>query len=245
MTYSKLIATFLAMVARIKSLNPKYRQPGDGSDGTCDCIGLIIGAIRRMGLKWSGIHGSNWTARKEFVSLKHITDKSQLELGDVVLKAFEPNENGWDLPDRYRRGGKYYNGDLRDYYHAGVVTSVAPFNITHMSKKMTVDTKLGKWSYGGKLRILVNAAGGIAEPTSPAGTPATGVRAVVVAESGGTVNFRRTPSLKGALIERIPLGVTVEIVAPGETWASIKYGNKTGYMMAQYLDIVGDGKGKY
>ncbi len=245
MTYAEAVTKFLAGVAKIKSLNPKYRQPGDGSDGTCDCIGLVIGAIRRMGLKWTGIHGSNWAARKEFVELKRITNASQLELGDVVLKAAEQGEKGWALPTRYRKGGKYYNGDLRDYYHAGVVTSVNPFHITHMSTRITVDTKLGKWNYGGKLRILANASKGGVTPTPSPDTPTTGSAAVVTAPTGSTVNFRRSPSLKGALIKRIPIGTTVEIVSPGEEWASIRYNNQTGYMMAKFLDIIGDGKGRY
>lgn len=245
MTYAEAVSKFLAMVAKIKSLNPKYRQPGDGSDGTCDCIGLVIGAIRRMGLKWTGIHGSNWAARKEFVDLKPITSTSQLEPGDVVLKAVEQGEKGWALPTRYRKGGQYYNGDLRDYYHAGVVTSINPFNITHMSTRMTVDTKLGKWNYGGKLRILANASKGGVTPTPAPDTPTTGSRAVVTAPTGSTVNFRKSPSLKGALIRRIPIGTTVEIISPGEEWASIRHNNQTGYMMAKFLDIIGDGKGKY
>ena len=245
MTYAEVIKKFLAMVAKIKSLNPTYRQPGDGSDGTCDCIGLIIGAIRRMGLKWTGIHGTNWAARKEFVELQKITSTSQLELGDVVLKAKEQGASGWNLPSRYRKGGQYYNGDMRDYYHVGVVTSTNPFNITHMSDGMTVDKKLGKWNYGGKLRILTNAASGVETPAPAPNTPATGSRAVVNAPTGGTVNFRVKPSTRGALIERVPIGTTVEIVAPGETWASIKYKDRTGYMMAKFLDIIGDGKDKY
>ena len=44
---------------------------------------------------------------------------------------------------------------------------------------------------------------------------------------------------------RIPLGRTVNIISPGEEWSRISYGNQTGYMMAQFLDIIGDGKGKY
>lgn len=245
MTYADVVSKLLAMVAKIKALNPTYRQPGDGSDGTCDCIGLVIGAIRRMGLKWTGIHGTNWAARKEFVALKKITDASRLEVGDVVLKAVEPGDKKWNLPSRYRNGGKYYNGDNRDYYHAGVVTKINPLNITHMSSKMTVDTKLGKWNYGGKLRILVNAANGATAPAPAKDTPTSGAVAVVTALTGGTVNFRKAPSKKGSLIKRIPLGTTVEIISPGEEWASIKYGNTTGYMMAEFLDIVGDGKGKY
>ena len=59
MSWKELVQKFLAMIDVIKRLNPAYKQPGDGSNGVCDCIGLIIGALRRMGLKWTGIHGSN------------------------------------------------------------------------------------------------------------------------------------------------------------------------------------------
>ena len=242
-----VIQQFLDKVRIIKNSNPKRREPGDGSDGYCDCIGLIIGAVRRMGLKWTGIHGSNWAARKEFVKLEKINSISDLKLGDVVLKGCAQGTSGWDLPSRYRKGGKYYNGDLTDYYHAGVVTSLSPFNITHMSSKMTVDTKLGKWNYHGMLSLLAKAAGEASPVPTPSTStdPGTGSLAIVVAESGSTVNLRRTPSLRGALIKRVPLGTSVTIIAPGEEWATIKYGNTTGYMMAKFLDVVGDGKGKY
>lgn len=246
MTYKEVVKQFLAKILVIFNLNPKRREPGDGSDGYCDCIGLIIGAIRRMGLKWTGIHGSNWTARKELVKLEKIGSISDLEEGDVVLKAVAQGKSGWDLPSRYRKGGKYYNGDLNDYYHAGVVFSMNPFQIRHMSNKMKIDTSLGQWNYHGKLTLLVNKAGDVTPAPVDPDTPSTGaLAAILVAESGGTVNLRRTPSLRGKLIMRVPLGSRVEIVAPGEEWATVKYGNSTGYMMAQFLDIIGDGKGKY
>ena len=70
MTWKEVVDKFLEKVMQIYNSNPKRREPGDGSDGYCDCIGLPIGAVRRMGLKWNGIHGSNWAARKEFVQLK-------------------------------------------------------------------------------------------------------------------------------------------------------------------------------
>jgi hypothetical protein len=241
MTWDQVIKLFLSKVMEIFNSNPKRREPGDGSDGYCDCIGLLIGAIRRMGLKWTGIHGSNWCARKELQKLEKINSVSDLSVGDAVLKGCDQNTKGWALPSRYRKGGKYYNGDLNDYYHAGVVESVNPLRIRHMSSKMTLDTKLGKWNYHGKLTILVKAAGGV----TPTPVPTSGEQAYVVAESGSTVNMRRTPSLKGALITRIPLGTIVNIISPGEEWCKISYGNKTGYMMAKFLDIVGDGKGQY
>jgi len=49
--------------------------------------------------------------------------------------------------------------------------------------------------------------------------------------------MRKTPRLSGALIMRIKLGEIIEILEPGEEWCKIKYGNKTGYMMAKFLEV--------
>lgn len=103
---------------------------------------------------------------------------------------------------------------------------------------MTIDTKIGKWNYAAKLRPLVNAGAYKEEKTPDPVIPSSGTQARVTAPSGGTVNMRRTPSLKGALIMRIKLGEIVEITEPGEEWCKIKYQKKTGYMMAQFLDII-------
>ena len=255
MSWDALIKKFLSMVALIKGLNPAYKQPGDGSNGVCDCIGLIIGAIRRMGLKWTGIHGSNYAARYQVVNLKKITALREIQLGDVMLKAYEKGHSKWKLPDRYWQGHPYYNGDLKDYYHAGAITSLSPITITHMTsprmKTLTVKSMQGlissNWLYHGKAKPIVEAAGGTASIPSlpPATTPSTGSMAVVVADSGSTVNLRAKASTAGKIIMRVPLGTTVEIIAPGENWAEIKYGNRTGFMMAKFLDVIGDGKGKY
>ena len=257
MTYKQLIKKFLEMVQKIKSLNPSYKQPGDGSNGICDCIGLVIGAIRRMGLTWTGIHGSNYAARYQIVNLRKITSLSEMELGDVMLKAYEKGHKKWTLNKypRYLPGGSMYTGDLKDYYHAGVVTSVNPIQITHMtSPKMKVftvksmsDLVSSNWLYHGKAKPIVNAAQDKPDTpdTKPDKTPTTGSKAVVVADSGGTVNMRAGSNTNTRILMRVPLGVTVDILTPGENWAHIKYGNMTGYMMAKFLDVVGDGKGKY
>ena len=39
------LEAFLRGVAKIKSEAPTYREGGDGSDGTCDCIGLVLSLI--------------------------------------------------------------------------------------------------------------------------------------------------------------------------------------------------------
>jgi len=264
-TYKELISKFLQMIAKIKALNPAYKQPGDGSNGVCDCIGLIIGAIRRMGLKWSGIHGSNYAARYQTVGLKYISKLSDLELGDLVYKGVDSSGTGrkacnngtfthkYDLPDRYKRGKSYYDGDLTDYYHVGAVTSVSPLNITHMtSPRMAVDTSIGNWNYHGKAKPIVNAVTSGAKPsesttpTPPENPASTGTEAVVYAENGLPVKMREYPSTSCRTWEKLKVGTRVTIVEPGEKWARIDGGGRKGwYMMAQYLDVVGDNKGKY
>jgi len=248
-----LIQKFLAMIQVLMGLHLKYQRTGDGSNGTCDCIGLVIGAIRRMGLKWTGIHGSNYAARKATVQLAKISSLDQLAPGHVVYKAYEPGHSKYDLPGRYKKGGAYYNGDLKDYYHVGVITSVKPVVITHMTtptvKTLTVNTmaELNKynWGYFGQIKPVYDAGGRVTPDPAPTPTPSAGTRAIVVAASGGTVNLRKTPSTSGKLLTRVKLGETVDIVEPGEVWASVKYGKYSGYMMAQFLDIIGDGKGNY
>lgn len=246
MTYAELITKFMAKIDQIFRSNPKRMEPADGSNGYCDCIGLIIGAIRRLGYKWNGIHGSNYAARYETVNLKPITSQGELKVGDIVYKSVPKGHRNWDLPSRYFQGNRYYNGDLNDYYHVGVVTSVNPFQIRHMSTKMTTDTKVNTyypWTYYGQSRILVNAS---KDTPSPTPTPYPAIKkAIVVAQKGGTVNMRSGPSKKNRVMVRIRLGETVTIVKPGEKWAQITYNKFTGYMMAEFLDIIGDGKGKY
>ena len=265
--YRKLRESFLAMVEKIKSLNPAYKQPGDGSNGTCDCIGLIIGAIRRMGLKWTGIHGSNYAARYQTVDLEYIENVSDLELGDVVYKACTSDgklrkacnagtlTRKYDLPSRYKRGGAYYDGDLKDYFHAGTVTQVNPLRITHMtSPHIKVDTNLnGGWNYHGKAKPIVDEAGRDSGTTSskaediikePIATE--DCKAIVVADNGKPVKLRQYPSTSCRTWDSVKCGTQVTIIEPGEAWAKVNCGKRKGwYMMAQFLDVIGDGKGKY
>jgi hypothetical protein len=104
------------------------------------------------------------------------------------------------------------------------------------------------WTHYGKLTILIKASDDKPTPTptpTPQPEPTTGTRAIVVAESGGTVNMRVGPGLKQRLICRVPLGCEVIIMSPGEEWCRVEWNNFRGYMMAKFLDIIGDGKGKY
>lgn len=218
--------TFLEKVAEIADASPMYRLGGDGSDGTCDCIGLIIGAILRSGGSWTGIHGSNYAARYEMRELLPVTDAGELCLGDVVYKARTPGQSGYDLPEKYSA-----DPDKRDYYHVGVVTSVSPLEITHCTGPGIVrDSKLGRWTYRGRLE-KVDYDGTSQEVGTMVQT------ATVVADSGSTVKMRSKPSTSSGLYWDVPVGATVQVASLDGEWAKVRYSDRTGYMMTQFLSI--------
>ncbi len=145
---SAALTDFLYWVEEIAGEKPAYRSGGSGKDGTCDCIGLVIGALRRAGGSWPGIHGSNYAARNETDSLSEIRSPADLSVGELVYKHRRPSGKGYSLPARYRSGS-----DLNDYYHVGIVMSVKPLKIRHMtSPGMQLDSRLGEWSHHGWCR---------------------------------------------------------------------------------------------
>ena len=219
---------------------PAYALGHDGTDGKCDCIGMVKGAIRRAGGDASGLSGTNWAARYTIVKLQKIISSADLQPGEVVLKGRGPGGSGYDLPEKYRQGGSNYTGDLTDYYHIGTVTNVYPLEITHMtSPTAKIDTSIGKWAYHGKLpKVDYNTK---TEP-EPAPEPEKEKQmATVAADKGKNVNLRAKPSQMAALVDRIPIGETVEILEWGTDWSRIKWKNKTGWMMSKFLKQ-GDGK---
>ena len=220
MTRNEFVAAVLAIAAR----KPDYRLGGDGSDGTCDCIGLIIGAAEACGEDWVGTHGSNWAARHYTSGLVAVTDRDDLVYGDLVYKAAVPGSSGYALPSRYND-----NPDRRDYYHVGVVTNVNPLEITHCTTPdgIHTDTSLGRWGYRGTLTLI--------DEESEEDASVTGTMATVTAPSGKTVNLRKSPNGSAALVDRVPVGATVDVLSLGEEWSRIRYGNKSGYMMTVFL----------
>lgn len=222
---------FLENVRRIADSRPTYRTGGDGSDGTCDCIGLIMGAL---GGKFD-LHSSNYFARFQMRNLDSLNDESQLHPGSIVYKS---RRDTAQLNDRYQPGGRYYNGDLLDYYHVGVVTAIDPLEITHCTSSRTVDGitydgSIAAWSFFGDLLQVEYSEN---EATSE---PVIYDFAVVHTEDGNPVKLRSTPSTKLPYIAKVPNGVQVEVLESAGEWSIIRWGSQRGYMMSQYLRVIG------
>lgn len=221
--------SWLNKVDEIASERPSYKIGHDGSDGTCDCIGLIIGALKRCGVKWPGIHGSNWAARNAMSWLLPVSDAGDLAVGDIVFKGKRPGESGYALPDRYAS-----DPDRNDYYHVGVVRSISPLRIVHCTSPggVTTDTTVGKWAYRGGLTLLDRSA---CEESSAAVVPGT---ATVTASSGSTVNLRTSTSKRGKVLTKIPIGNDVTVLDVNGEWAKVQF-PVTGYIMLDFLKMKG------
>ena len=230
---------FLRGVSAIQAEGPTYHAGGDGSDGTCDCIGLIIGAIRRAGGRWTGTHGSNYAARFAVDGLFRQVDAADLEPGWLVFKALGPMDAGYELPDKYRMGGAAYTGDVMDYYHVGVVTGVEPLAITHCTKGggvdgVTVDTRQGDWRYAGPCALVTYDA----DTDSPEGGDSSMEtrRAIVVSEDGNPVKLRATPSTDNPYLAKVSVGTAVDVMQEAQGWAQVRLPDgQVGYMMTKFL----------
>ena len=201
----------------------------------CDCIGLIMGGLELAGGKWPGKHGTNWAARNAIDDLSYVSGADQLFLGEIVFKAREPGESGYNLPEDYES-----SPDQRDYYHVGVVTNVSPLEITHCTSVdggIQRDNAIGQWAFGGKLKLVSypdqeeNSQG-----AEDAKAPAPLYQALVTAPTGSTVNLRGKPSLNSAVLFQVPIGEKVDVLEDGmENWNRIFFQGQKGYMMKKYL----------
>lgn len=223
------LETFLSKAEEIKNEKPTYKLGHDGRNGLCDCVGLIIGAVRRSGETWNGTHGSNYAARYKMATL---VQPPVLEVGTILYKAYRPGEPGYDLPETYAR-----HPDQNDYYHVGILVSVDPLQIMHCTSwsggsGIKMDTKIGVWRYGGRLKHLSyepKEEVPVSEPTKPIGT------AVITAKSGLYVRMRAKPNV-GALVKvNVPLGDSVDVLGAGPEWSEIRHKNVTGWMMTEFL----------
>lgn len=226
------LTAFLEQLETICATKPDYRIGGSGTDGTCDCIGLIIGAVRRAGGSWTGIHGSNYAARKQMVDFGEIK-AADLFVGEVIYKARKPGDSSYSLPDRYKVGD-----DLRDYYHVGVITRVHPLEITHCSTSVEGnsihrDSVLGRWKFGGRLKGI-NYKSDREEKVEMEKVNMLAVHCKATV-TGGRLSLRQAPERTADRLAWIPNGARLDVTGQGDGWCAVTYETIPGYVMERYL----------
>ncbi|MBQ8617667.1 MAG: SH3 domain-containing protein [Clostridia bacterium] len=228
------VSGFVSKVRSIATRDLTYRTGGSGKDGTCDCIGLIIGAMTELGHKKYDMHSTNYFARYQVLELKDVTQKD-LFVGQILFRTRESTEK---LNARYQRGGRYYTGDLLDYYHVAVVTSLNPLEIIECTEYggvsgIVVNTRFKNWQCGGRLRDVLYD--GYEEERS------TGMYNAKVTTKSGALNIREWPE-EGPVIGKAPKGAAVEVLAEaGDGWPKVRYNGVTGYASEAYLARIAEG----
>ena len=112
----------------------------------------------------------------------------------------------------------------------GVVTAVEPLEITHCTGPGIVrDTKLGRWTYRGRLEKVDYDGTEVVETMVQTAT--------VVAGSGDDVKMRSTPSQTDGLYWKVPVGDKVQVAYVEGEWAKVRHQGRTGYMMVEYLEM--------
>lgn len=214
----KLIQVFHSM------LGWPYVTPGTSNAKGIDCSGAFVYAYRQFGERI--YHGSNRIARIYCREMKRVTASTRLEPGMAIFKSRSDLSR---MKGEYKPGGAYYDPNLtEDFYHIGLVVSVEPLQIINATPpKVRIDDRLSRWQWAGYLKAV---------DYSPA-DPETGETcAQVTAESGSTVNIRKKPSLKAAVLAKVPLGQRVAVrEKTNMEWWKVAYLQFTGYMMRKFL----------
>lgn len=209
-----------------------YRTGGTGRDGTCDCIGLIMGAMYELGHPKYDMHSTNYFARYQTMELRAVNSEKDLFLGQVLYRA---REDKGTLNARYKAGGRYDTGDPLDYYHVGIVTGMNPTEITECTEYgdvsgIVISGKANAWKYGGKLRGVDYDRMTEEETEMP-----VLYRARVVTKED-PLTLRNAP-ISGKKIGELPKGTIVDVYGSGD-WPRVRYGDMLGYASAQYLEEI-------
>ena len=224
------VRDFIREVEKIAASRPAYKTGGTGKGGVCDCIGLIMGAMYELGRGIYDLHSTNYFARYQTLEMT----APRAFVGAILYKSRESTAK---LNARYQKGGRYYTGDLLDYYHVGVVTGVNPLRIVECTEYGSVQgikitNTLKGWKHGGKLR-------GVAYESEEAETMESYKAKVKLNDPGSTLNVRNAPGTDGDVIGKIGDGAAVTVIAESGEWRYVGYGDgASGYVSAKYLTAI-------
>lgn len=228
------VSAFIAKIREIAARPLTYRTGGIGKDGTCDCIGLIMGAMYALGHKKYDLHSTNYFARFQTFELKKVTERD-FSPGMILYRA---RESTGKLNDRYKPGGAHYTSDMLDYYHVLVVTGVKPLEIIECTEYgnvtgIVVSRKPSGSYYGGKLRGVLYED--YVERCNE--EEKTMYKAIVNTEKD-PLRVREWPET-GTILGTVPKGRTVDVLAEaGDGWPKIRYNELMGYVSEEYIQPV-------
>ncbi len=122
---------------------------------------------------------------------------------------------------RLRSAPSFSATTLASYFTGTVVTVLGTSNDGNWYKVSTQDGLTG-YMY---CKYLTSSSSG----------SSTSDTATVVSSNGLGVRLRTGPSVAYGILQVVPVGTTVKILARGSYWCFVRVGTQTGYMMSQFL----------
>lgn len=222
-----VVSAILGDFQRMLAEHWKYTA-GTSETGNVDCSGAFVWSFRQHGQ--SIYHGSNRIARTEVTELVPI---SAAKPGMAVFKCRNPSDARYALPSGYKQGGKYYNGDLRDFYHIGLMGADGKVLNAQSSATGFVASPVKSWTCAGYLNKVDY------KEDNPMLDDSNGViyAGRVTARSGSTVNLRAEPSKSAKVLEKVKIGTTVNVIGNNDGWLHIETETNQGYMMEEFVDV--------
>ena len=224
------VADLLADFRRMRDEHWAYAD-GAEEEGRVDCSGAFVWAYRQHGAKI--YHGSNRIAR---VYVHELLPIEAAEPGMAAFKCRKPGDAYYNLPDAYQQGGEYYNGDLNDYYHIGLIDKdgVSVLNARSETDGF-VDSPISQgWAYCAYMTDVEYDEEPMPDPESTA----TEYRVI-----GGRLNLRERPSKKSPAVRSLADGEIVTRIGDSGEWMQVKAGREKGYALKEFLEHVGGSGG--
>ena len=234
------VSAFVRKVEEIAARDLKYRIGGVGKDGTCDCIGLIMGAMVELGHEKYDLHSTNYFARYQVDIMRRVG--GPVWAGEIVFRSRTSTDK---LNARYQAGGRYYTGTLIDYYHVGVILSVDPLVIVECTEYdghsgILQTTSIDRWEWVAQLQDV--DYGGFEETNEDGGIERM---KAMQAQYQALVTTNKSPlnvrewAKTGTVLGDVPKGRMVDVlIDDGDGWPLIRYNELVGYASGDYLTPV-------
>lgn len=189
-----------------------------------DCSGAFVYAYRQF--NESIYHGSNRIAR---IYVEELLPPEQAKPGMAAFKFYKPGQNGYNLPAAYRSGAMWYNGDLNDYYHIGLVDEDPRYVLNSATTQNGfIRSKLSNgWSAVGYLKQVDYETETKPMPDNN-----------LFYANADKVNVRSAPNGNASRVVYLNGGDVVTKLSEASGWSYVRFNGKTGYVMSKYLNPV-------
>jgi hypothetical protein len=195
--------------------------------GAVDCSGAFYYWYGKAGSYM--YHGSNSMWRD------YTTEKGRI--GDIPLipgmAVFKRRD--WKSSDQSNR---YYGDDEGNFYHVGLYIGGGKVAEAQDTEHGCVYTNIEIWSHCARLKNTIydtDTASEEAAASNQEEKELNGKKGIVITEDG-RLNVRKTPSLKGVILDRLEKGTEVNLLEKRGDWYLVQYGGRRGWCSANYIE---------